>query len=164
MDTEPPEPTVLGDPRTDDAALGMLLAAAHQAARAALSGELRPLGIETRHFAVLAALDRLGPTSQRRLGALLDLDKSAVVRIMDELERLGLAVRNRATRDRRAYAIELTDEGRRHARASAEKAAAVGTHLFGWLAPGDRDRLVALLAGIVDHAADTSTGAETNRP
>ncbi|MCP9964734.1 MarR family winged helix-turn-helix transcriptional regulator [Actinomadura madurae] len=111
MDTQPPEPTALGDPRTDDAALGFLLASAHQAARGALSDELRPLGIETRHSAVLSALDRLGPTSQRRLGALLGLDKSAVVRIMDELERLGLAVRNRSAHDRRAYAIELTAEG-----------------------------------------------------
>lgn len=164
MHTESPEPNVLGDPRTDDAALGMLLASAHQAARAALAGELRPLGIETRHFAVLAALDRLGPTSQRRLGALLGLDKSAVVRIMDELERLGLAVRNRDAHDRRAYAIELTDEGRRHAGASAETAAGVSARLFGWLAPADRDRLAALLTGIVDHADDTSTGDEANRP
>ncbi|WP_433472031.1 MarR family winged helix-turn-helix transcriptional regulator [Spirillospora sp. CA-142024] len=164
MDTEPAEPTALGDPHTDDAALGMLLASAHQAARGALSDELRPLGIETRHFAVLAALDRLGPTSQRRLGALLGLDKSAVVRIMDELERLGLAVRNRDAHDRRAYAVELTGEGRRHARASAETAAAVSARLFGWLAPADRDRLVALLSGVVEHSADISTGGETTRP
>jgi DNA-binding MarR family transcriptional regulator len=155
---------VLGDPRTDDAALGFLLASAHQAARGALSGELRPLGIETRHFAVLAALDRLGPTSQRRLGALLDLDKSAVVRIMDELERLGLAVRERDAHDRRAYAIELTAEGRRRARSSAETTTAVGARLFGGIAPGDRTRLVELLTGIVDRAADISTGDETNQP
>ncbi|MCP9977207.1 MarR family winged helix-turn-helix transcriptional regulator [Actinomadura madurae] len=135
MDTQPPEPTALGDPRTDDAALGFLLASAHQAARGALSDELRPLGIETRHSAVLSALDRLGPTSQRRLGALLGLDKSAVVRIMDELERLGLAVRNRSAHDRRAYAIELTAEGRRRARSSAQTAGAVGERLFGWLSP-----------------------------
>lgn len=163
MDTEPPEPTALGDPRTDDAALGILLASAHQAARGALSGELRPLGIETRHFAVLATLDRLGPTSQRRLGALLDLDKSAVVRIMDELERLGLAVRNRSAHDRRAYAIELTAEGRDRARASADVAAAVGVRLFGRLSPGDRERFVALLTGIVERAADFSSGGEANR-
>ncbi|TDD75765.1 MarR family transcriptional regulator [Actinomadura rubrisoli] len=129
-----------------------MLATAHDAARTALNLELRPLGIETRHFGVLATLARNGPTSQRRLGALLDLDKSAVVRIMDELERLGLAVRNRAAHDRRAYAIELTDEGRRHAHASQRAAGAVGARLFGWLAPDERTRLVTLLTGIVDHA------------
>jgi DNA-binding MarR family transcriptional regulator len=162
VDTEPAGLTALGDPRTDDAALGLLLASAHQAARGALGVELRPLGIETRHFAVLSALDRLGPTNQRRLGGLLDLDKSAVVRIMDELERLGLAVRNRDAHDRRAYAIELTGEGRRYARAAADTAAVVSARLFGWLAPDDRERLVALLAGIVDHAADA--GPEQPKP
>ncbi|QXJ26290.1 MarR family transcriptional regulator [Actinomadura graeca] len=141
-----------------------MLATAHDAARAALNAELRPLGIETRHYGVLATLDRQGPTSQRRLGALLGLDKSAVVRIMDELERLGLAVRNRASHDRRAYAIRLTAEGRRLARASAEAAAVVGERLFGWLAPGDRERLVSLLTGIVDRAGGTSAGGEANRP
>ncbi|SFP98865.1 MarR family transcriptional regulator [Actinomadura madurae] len=163
MDTQSPEPTALGDPRTDDAALGFLLASAHQAARGALGDELRPLGIETRHFAVLSALDRLGPTSQRRLGALLGLDKSAVVRIMDELERLGLAVRNRSAHDRRAYAIELTAEGRRRARSSAETAGAVGGRLFGRLSPADRERLVALLAGIVERAAAPASGEESGR-
>lgn len=164
MQTEPPDRAQLGDPRTDDTALGLLLASAHRAARGALGGELRPLGIETKHHAVLAALDRLGPTSQRRLGALLGLDKSAVVRIMDELEHAGLARRERAAHDRRAYAIELTDEGRRRARASAETAAAVGARLFGVLAPGDRARLVELLTGITDRAGDISTGGETIPP
>ncbi|HEU5026002.1 MAG TPA: MarR family transcriptional regulator [Spirillospora sp.] len=164
MQTEPPDRAALGDPRADDTALGLLLASAHRAARAALGDELRPLGIETRHHAVLAALDRLGPASQRRLGALLGLDKSAVVRVMDELERLGLAERKRDAHDRRAYAIELTDEGRRFARASAETAAAVGARLFGTLDPADRARLVDLLTGIAGRAADISTGGETNRP
>jgi DNA-binding MarR family transcriptional regulator len=89
---------------------------------------------------------------------------------MDELERAGLARRERAAHDRRAYAIELTDEGRRRARASAETAAAVGARLFGVLAPGDRARLVELLTGIADRATgistggDTSTGGETISP
>lgn len=156
-------PAALGDARDDDAALGILLTTAHQVARGALSERLRPLGIEPRHFGVLTMLDRLGPTTQRRLGALLHLDKSAVVRIMDELERLGLAVRNRAAHDRRAYAIELTGEGRRYVRASADAAAEVTARLFGWLTPDDRDRLVSLLTGIVDRAADAAADGETKR-
>ncbi|WP_242911157.1 MarR family winged helix-turn-helix transcriptional regulator [Actinomadura terrae] len=165
MDTEPPgrAPTALGDPRSDDKALGLLLASAHEAARSSLNAELRPLGIETRHFGILVTLDRAGPTSQRGLGALLGLDKSAVVRIMDELERLGLAVRKRAEHDRRAYAIELTTEGRRYARTSATAADEVSARLFGWLSPADRDRLVTLLTGILTRADDGSTGNEPNR-
>ncbi|WP_067465428.1 MarR family winged helix-turn-helix transcriptional regulator [Actinomadura macra] len=166
MDNESPErrPTALGDPRADDPALGLLLATAHDAARSALNAELRPLGIETRHFGILATLDRQGPTSQRRLGALLGLDKSAVVRIMDELERLGLAVRNRASHDRRAYAIQLTAEGQRLARASAEAATVVSARLFGRLGADDRDRLVSLLTDIVVRAREGSTGDDADRP
>lgn len=97
-------------------ALGLLLAAAHQHARCVLDGALGRLGIEARHFGVLAALDRRGPAGRRGLGTLLDLDKSAMVRIMDELERCGLAVCNWNARDRRACAIELTPQGRDKAR------------------------------------------------
>jgi len=146
--------TAIGDPNGDDVALGMLLATAHQHARRVLDRALGHLGIQTRHFGVLAALDRHGPVSQRELSSLLDLDKSTMVRIMDELERHGLAVRNRDARDRRAYAIELTPRGRATVRASGEAAARAAARLFGGLAPTDRERLVAMLGEIIARAAD----------
>ncbi|MFI6522271.1 MarR family winged helix-turn-helix transcriptional regulator [Spirillospora sp. NPDC050679] len=152
-----PSSNAVGDPGRDDVALGLLLATAHQHARRTLDRALAPLGIETRHFGVLAALDRHGPVSQRELSALLDLDKSAMVRIMDELERRGLAVRNRSAHDRRAYAVELTPQGREAARASAEAAARAAARLFGGLSPDDRGRLVAALSGIISRAATGST-------
>ncbi|WP_433338145.1 MarR family winged helix-turn-helix transcriptional regulator [Spirillospora sp. CA-294931] len=139
-------PSELGDPRTDDVALGHLIAVVHQTGRDALGRALRPLNLETRHFAVLVALDRHGPASQRRISDLLDLDKSAMVRIMDELERMGLAARARAEHDRRAYAIDLTPEGRARAAAAAEVTAEVTAGLYGRLSGAERDQLVALLA------------------
>ncbi|HEX2312200.1 MAG TPA: MarR family winged helix-turn-helix transcriptional regulator [Thermomonospora sp.] len=150
MQTPPSNPA--GDPGHDDVALGRLLATAHQHARRILDEALGHLGIEARHFGVLAALDRHGPASQRELSTLLDLDKSAMVRIMDELERRGLAVRNRNARDRRAYAIELTAQGREKARASTEAATRAAARLFGTLTPADRERLVAALTQIIDRA------------
>ncbi|MFG2001207.1 MarR family winged helix-turn-helix transcriptional regulator [Spirillospora sp. NPDC048911] len=146
---QPETPSVLGDPRDNDLALGFLLATAHYNSRERLAGRLRPFGIEVRHFGVLSALDRHGPTSQRHLSELLDLDKSAMVRIMDELERSGLATRNRSAHDRRAYAIELTGEGRARLHAARAEAAVAGEELFGWLRPADRGRLVALLEELV---------------
>lgn len=147
---QPPEtPSVLGDPRGDDLALGFLLATAHINSRQKLEERLRPFGIEVRHFGVLSALDRHGPTSQRHLSELLDLDKSAMVRIMDELERSGLATRRRATHDRRAYAIELTGEGRARLHSAQAEAAVVGEEIFGWLRSADREQLVGLLEELV---------------
>jgi DNA-binding MarR family transcriptional regulator len=150
VQTPPSNP--VGDPGHDDVALGRLLATAHQHARRVLDEALGHLGIEARHFGVLAALDRHGPASQRELSALLDLDKSAMVRIMDELERRGLAVRNRNASDRRAYAIELTPQGRDKARASTEAAAEAAARLFGDLTPTARKRLITTLTEIIDNA------------
>ncbi|MFP3961965.1 MarR family transcriptional regulator [Actinomadura fulvescens] len=156
MDT--PETSVLGDPRDDDLALGLLLATAHFNSRERLGERLRPFGIEVRHFGVLSALHRHGPTSQRHLSELLDLDKSAMVRIMDELERSGLAARNRAAHDRRAYAIELTADGRERLRSAQAEAATVGREVFGWLRPADRERLVGLLEELVARTEPSSPG------
>jgi DNA-binding MarR family transcriptional regulator len=90
------------------------------------------------------------------LSELLGLDKSAMVRIMDELERLGLATRNRAAHDRRAYAIELTPEGLEKARAGGRATAEVAGRLFGWLGPEDRERLVAALTEILRRSSKRS--------
>lgn len=144
------QPSALDDPRTDDTALGMLLAAAHGNARRAMNEGLRPLGIEARLYGVLSAVDREGPVSQRDLTRLLSMDKSAVVRAMDELEQRGLAFRRRSAHDRRAYAIELTEEGRARVRAARDVAAAVGDTFFGRLSTDEREQLAALLSRIAD--------------
>lgn len=135
----------LGDPRTDDLALGRLLTDAHYHGRSAMNEALRPLGIEARHMSVLTSLDGIGPASQRRISDILGLDKSTMVRIMDELERMGLVTRTRAEHDRRAYAIELTDKGRDSARVAREIALSVADDLYGWLRPKEREQLVSLL-------------------
>lgn len=141
------------DPATDHAALGMLVAAAHIRCRQVLNDGLREVGIEARHFGVLLALGRHGAVSQRRLIELLDVDKSTMVRIIDDFERLGLAERQRAAHDRRAYAIQLTDEGRRRLAAAQRITAEVGDRLFGWLGPRERDQFVDVLRGLVQRAS-----------
>lgn len=149
---EPGGPTenTRDDAATDPAELGLLLAAAHYHCRQAFNNALRPVGIEARHFAVLRALARYGPSSQRRLVELLDTDKSAMVRIVDELERQGLAERRRDEHDRRAYAVALTDDGRARLAATQQVAAEAGEELFGGLRPQDRERLAGLLRHLVE--------------
>src|SRR5690606_7453931 len=92
----------------DRVGLGMLLAEAHNRSRQRLNEALRPLGINVRGLAVLLALPLYGPVSQRDLIDRLRIDKSAMVRIIDELEESGLVARERAPQDRRAYSIVLT--------------------------------------------------------
>ncbi|GAA2449961.1 MarR family transcriptional regulator [Streptomyces glaucus] len=47
------------------------------------------------------------------LGRLLHLEKSSLSGLLDRAERRGLITRTRDARDRRAYWVELTDEGTR---------------------------------------------------
>ncbi|MEV0400391.1 MarR family winged helix-turn-helix transcriptional regulator [Actinoallomurus sp. NPDC050550] len=92
-------------------ALGLLLRRAHWRAAAVMTEALRPLGIELRHFAVLIVLVDRGPTMQRDLAAATGSDKAGIMRIVDDLERRGLAVRKTVPGDRRARAVEITPQG-----------------------------------------------------
>lgn len=83
---------------------------------------------------------------------LLRIDKSAMVRIIDELEKKGLAVRRRDTHDRRAHAVDLTEDGRERLAVTSEIASDVGADLFGWLQPAERRQLVDLLDRLVERA------------
>ena len=89
----------VGDP--SPFALGLALRRAHWHAAGVMSEALRPLGIELRHFAVLLVLVNRGPTEQRDLVAATGSDKAGIMRVVDDLERKGLAVRKSVPGDRR---------------------------------------------------------------
>src|SRR4051794_37021778 len=78
-----------------------------------LRDALAPLGIQGKHFHVLQALSIHGPASQRELIDRLNSDNAAMVRIIDELEALGLGRRQPAPTDRRAHSVSITPAGRR---------------------------------------------------
>src|SRR4051812_31513105 len=104
--------------REPDPPLGMLLRIAHVRARSAFTAALEPLGIQSNHYGVLLTLAHRGPRSQRQLIDAVNSDKSSMVRTVDDLEERGLVARRPAVGDRRAYAVELTAEGRRVCRAA----------------------------------------------
>ncbi|GHE05475.1 MarR family winged helix-turn-helix transcriptional regulator [Streptomyces alanosinicus] len=97
---------------TGPARIGPLLRLAQRRAARTFTEALRPMGIEGRHYGVLLNLATHGPLSQRQLIDLTGSDKSTMVRTVDDLEARGLAVRRPSPADRRAYAVEMTDEGR----------------------------------------------------
>jgi DNA-binding MarR family transcriptional regulator len=125
--------------------IGPLLRQAQRHSARAFAAALQPLGIEGRHYGVLYHLDLYGPLSQRRLMDLTGDDRSAMVRTIDDLERLRLAIRRPDPVDRRAHAVELTDAGcqmRAQAGAIAEEVAAGILDVF---TPDERDTLFVLL-------------------
>ncbi|SDH01324.1 DNA-binding transcriptional regulator, MarR family [Sinosporangium album] len=62
-----------------------------------------------------------GPVGVTELGRLLNLEKSSVSGLVDRVERRGLVVRVRDSRDRRTCRIALTPEGVKLANDSHEK-------------------------------------------
>ncbi|MEU7791115.1 MarR family transcriptional regulator [Amycolatopsis sp. NPDC049159] len=126
-------------------ALGLLLRRAHWHAAAVMSEALRPLGIELRHFAVLIVLAERGPTLQRDLGAATGSDKAGIMRVVDDLERKGLAARKAVPGDRRARAVEITPEGLELFDAAHVAAEPLARRLVAELEPGEPERLADLL-------------------
>jgi MarR family transcriptional regulator, lower aerobic nicotinate degradation pathway regulator len=92
---------------------GYLMSFLAEHATARFERGLAAEGIRSTHAQVLVVIDAEGPMSQRALGRRLQIDKSPMVGLIDDLERLGLAERRRSTTDRRVQAIHLTPKGER---------------------------------------------------
>jgi DNA-binding MarR family transcriptional regulator len=133
--------------------VGPLLRQAQRHSAKTFGAALQPLGIEGRHYGVLFHLGQNGPLSQRRLMDLTGEDRSAMVRTIDDLERLGLAIRRPDPIDRRANAVELTYAGlqlRAKADAIAEEVAANMLEAF---TAEERDALFVLLERLAGSTA-----------
>ncbi|OBK11044.1 MarR family winged helix-turn-helix transcriptional regulator [Mycobacterium asiaticum] len=135
-------------------ALGLLLRRAHWHAAAVMSEALRPLDIELRHFAVLIVLVDRGPTRQQDLVAATGSDKAGIMRVVDDLERKGLAVRTPVPGDRRARAVEITAQGVELFDAAHLAAAPLAERLVAGLGPGEPERLADLLNRLTRTEAD----------
>ena len=110
---------------------------------------LAPLGIDGRHYGVLAVLRELGPVSQQTLADILAVDRSTMVAFVDELEERGYVRRGRNPSDRRAYAIELTGAGANVQREAAELLEACERHYLDPLTAAERRTLLELLGRLV---------------
>ncbi|MGW0946576.1 MarR family winged helix-turn-helix transcriptional regulator [Streptomyces sp. NPDC002623] len=135
-------------------ALGLLLRRAHWRAAAVMTEALRPLGIELRHFAVLLVLVDRGPTVQRDLATETGSDKAGIMRVVDDLERKGLAVRKAVPGDRRVRAVEITPQGIELFDAAHVAAAPLTGRLVADLGPGEPERLTELLTRFAHPAGD----------
>ncbi|MET7334231.1 MarR family winged helix-turn-helix transcriptional regulator [Nonomuraea sp. NPDC005650] len=130
---------------TSPFALGLLLRQAHWRAATVMTEALRPLGIELRHFAVLIVLVNRGPTVQRDLAAETGSDKAGIMRVVDDLEREGLAVRKSVPGDRRVRAVEITPQGVEVFDAAHVAAEPMSEQLTAALGPGEPEQLRDLL-------------------
>jgi MarR family transcriptional regulator, lower aerobic nicotinate degradation pathway regulator len=109
--------------------------------------------IRSKHASVLALIDAEGPMSQRALCRRLRIDKSPMVGLVDDLERLGLAERRRSDADRRVQDIHLTDRGRSAVDRILELAEEENERTFGVLDEDERAQLHRLLLKVAEATA-----------
>jgi DNA-binding MarR family transcriptional regulator len=125
--------------------LGYLLRRTHTRSLECLP-ETLPTDRHPVDMATLTAVETFGPASQRLIGRRLAINRTVMVQIVDRLEGDGLVVRNRDPRDRRSYAVELTDAGQRAITTWERQAKAHTACLTRNLTAAQRRRLNELLA------------------
>ncbi len=143
-------------PRCMEGHIGYLVARAHHACFALASEAMAPLGLTVKHYACLRAIASEGPLSQQELGALLGIDRTTVVAVVDDLERKRLVARRRNPRDRRAYALEATAAGRSWLERVAPIVADAQDRMCAQLAAGERAELTRLLKALIAGAEEAA--------
>jgi len=111
---------------------------------------LQESGLRLRHYAVLRYLAGSEGALQRELSTRLGYDPSAIVGLVDDLERLGMTERRPSPDDRRSKIVMLTENGRAFLRGTDEAGRRVTNDLLGPLDAAERETLQALLLRVAD--------------
>lgn len=128
---------------------GYLLRRAFLAAVQQHGGPVMPEGRHPRELGILVTLKVTEPMSQRRLGELLGVNRSVMVKLADVLETDGLITRERDPADRRNYALRLTATGRTMLAKMSRSAAKAEAQFTAALTEAERERLVELLSDLL---------------
>ena len=99
---------------------------------------------------VLKMLAAVGSCSQQTLSEELRIDRSVMVGIADDLERSGLVRRERNPSDRRAYAVSITEAGRKRLAAAETTTPEFLDRAFANLTAAERRQLTAILGKLLD--------------
>lgn len=111
---------------------------------------LQPLGLEQRQAGMLVRLAANEGQSQQAIAAMLGVNATRMVFLVDELEKLGLVQRRRNPEDRRSHALYLTGPGRA---ALAQVQAVAAEHeqqMSAGLTAAERKELIGLLRRVAD--------------
>src|SRR3954447_14712981 len=101
----PPEPLA--------SALGFLLSWNGKRLAHLFEESLEPVGLRPPHFGVMSLIAANPGCAQQQLGDRSMIDPSSMVKLIDELEDMGLAERRVDSADRRRRAVHLSARGKR---------------------------------------------------
>jgi len=105
-------------------------------------------GVTPAQLGVLSVIDANPGLSQTQLGTALDIDRSTVVGMIDQLEAQALVERAPAPADRRSHALRLSAAGTEALRKLELAVRAHENAVASGLGPAERRRLIALLKRI----------------
>jgi DNA-binding MarR family transcriptional regulator len=125
--------------------VGFLVAQLGAHAHRRFAERLAALDLHPREFGMLSHLAASEGQSQQALSVALGIHRSAMVALVDDLERRGLAERRRDPADRRAYSLYLTPRGRKVLARAERVAQEHEAELLRGLNASERSRLIALL-------------------
>lgn len=115
------------------------------------------LPISFSQWVVLVHLAQQEHLSATELSVHLGHDMGALTRVVDELERLGFARRERSRRDRRAVEIAITPAGRREAQSGKRVVVELLNRLVEPFTDREIEMLLALLQRLLGHLQEATT-------
>lgn len=98
--------------RAHDQVLGYLLKHAYLELEEQTDAALEPLGTTARDLGALRVVAAAAGRSQQEVAAVLGVDRTSMVALLDRLERKAIIARRPSTQDRRRNVVELTPAGR----------------------------------------------------
>jgi DNA-binding MarR family transcriptional regulator len=106
---------------------------------------LTPLGLRPRHLVALTILRDHAGTTQQSLATYLQIDRTNLVGLLNELEQDELIERRRSDEDRRRHTVHLTELGTERLAEVEFALAAAEAEVLASLEPEQREALYQLL-------------------
>ena len=129
--------------------------------RARAESALDRQGLRPRALVALTLLRDHGGFSQQSLAAALQIDKTNLVGLLNELERDGLVARRRSAGDRRRHIVEITAAGTARLGAAETALASIEDDVLGALSVAERETLYRLLQRATsEHVLDCTKATE----
>ena len=133
-----------------------LLHRAGQCAGDVFAAEMSSGDITPRQYAVLVTVAQNEGLSQTGLVELTGIDRSTLADVVRRMLKKGLLQRRRTKEDARAYAVKLTDEGRKILDQTEAQANRVDSRILEALSPKQRDQFMRDLTAIVEALGNIS--------